>query len=136
MSVKNSLILFSLFVFLSCQKQVLDITITPDKVAVHPGDTINVSVQAQSGSTITYLWATIEVYCGIGSDIYQDQYLGAGTLLEIKKKSHKLEGEFSYIVPTSVYGTELGPFDFLKIWVFCEQGSKQVKKALKVDINI
>ncbi|MBK6524589.1 MAG: hypothetical protein IPG07_02960 [Crocinitomicaceae bacterium] len=78
MSVKNSLILFSLFVFLSCQKQVLDITITPDKVAVHPGDTINVSVQAQSGSTITYLWATIEVYCGIGSDIYQDQYLGAG----------------------------------------------------------
>jgi hypothetical protein len=136
MIVKNGLILMSLLVFLSCQKQVLDITISPDKDVVHPGDTINVSVLAQSGSAITYLWATIEVFCAIDNFPYEERYLGAGTLLEISKKSHKLQGDFSYVVPTSVYGSEYGPYDFLKIWVFCEQGSKQVKKALKVDINI
>lgn len=136
MSLKNGLILILLFLCFGCSKEPLDITITPDKSSVHPGDTINVSVIAQSGSPITYLWATIEVYCGIGSDIYQQQYLGAGTLLEIKEKSRKLEGSFSYAVPTSVYDSEFGDYDFLKIRVFCEQGQKQVQKAMSVDINI
>lgn len=135
MSFRTGLILFVFFAFCSCNKPDPVITITPNKSYVNPGETIDVTITAESDRPISYLWATIEVYCAIGSDIYDSQYLGAGTLLEITDKNKKLEGSFSYTVPLSVNGSEFDFSDFLKIRVFCEQGLKQYQKVVSVSIH-
>jgi hypothetical protein len=128
------LTLIQCYVFLGCEKSVPLIMISTDKSSVSPGETIVVSVTAQSDYRMKYLWATVEVHCAINSDIYSKQYLGGGTLLEIKKRSKAMSGSFEYTVPNSVNGSEFGFGDFLNIIVFCEQGLKQYREQIEISI--